>query len=63
MSLASEIAQDIEDAKRYRFLRDKATPELCRIYIATDRPTQVMRADAIDAAIDMDMEDAQSPSD
>lgn len=42
------------DALRYRWLRDRSTPPDA-VYIATDRITQSMVGDSIDAAIDAAM--------
>jgi hypothetical protein len=50
-----QAERDAEDAKRYRFLRDKSSPERCKIYLATDYREQSMLPSALDAAIDADI--------
>lgn len=50
--VAQELRQCIDDARRYRFLRDHATPESCKFYIASDDPRANFRA--LDVGIDVD---------
>lgn len=50
--LAQQLRQAIDDARRYRFLRDQATPESCRYYIASDDPKADFRA--LDRGVDAD---------
>ncbi len=50
--VAQELRQCIDDARRYRFLRDYATPESCKFYIASDDPQANFKA--LDSGIDAD---------
>ena len=53
-ALLARCEADERDAARYRWLRDRSTPPDA-VYIATDRITQSMVGDSIDAAIDAAM--------
>lgn len=54
---ASSTASE-KDAARYRWLRDKADPADCDIYLASDSAFVSFRAAAVDASIDAAMEKA-----
>jgi hypothetical protein len=43
------------DAERYRWLRNKSTPERCKIYLATDYREQSLLPGDLDDAIDADI--------
>lgn len=47
-----------KDAARYQWLRDKADPADCDIYLASDSAFVSFRAAAVDASIDAAMEKA-----
>lgn len=54
----SSLTASEKDAARYRWLRDKADPADCDIYLASDSAFVSFRAAAVDASIDAAMEKA-----
>lgn len=57
-ALRSALTASEKDAARYRWLRDKADPADCDIYLASDSAFVSFRAAAVDASIDAAMEKA-----